>query len=533
MTHRPARTTRSGIPVKDYYDADDWRPADRGEAPGAFPYARGRRDHAPPVGSWIQRELSGEGDAKRSNQQFLDLMAHGQTGLDIICDGPSGALMDPDHPLATHAIGTQGVSVCHKQDFLDLLQNIPLDRISVSASFPPLFFVPGLCLAARAYGFAIDALRGSTVLNPFYSEVSGLGTNLPFDARVRLSCDVIEFCSKAMPRFHAFVEDTYFFSESGLNAVEEMALGFVEIRHLVREVQRRGVDIDAFAPRIAILVNCGMEFFEEIAKIRATRRLFARMMRDEFGAKDPRSWSVIVTSHTSGLSLTPQQLPNNIVRGTIQALSLVLAGAHAVEISTFDEPYRTPTPEAHLVGLRTQQIIDLETGIAKVVDPLGGSYFVEWLTAETEKRIWEMVVDIEGRGHPRDLNDSGWFRRFFDDRMRRYLQEIEQRARLVVGMNIHKLPPEKDTLLRDVSQRKIRPARERVRPFKEFKLNRDFDRTSAALRKVLEAAKTTHNLVPVVTDAFDAHATLGEIAGVVRMAYGEPFDPFGEFQSPI
>ena len=223
-SERAARTTRSDIPLKNFYSNEDWQPAARDETPGAFPYTRGRRDQAPPVGSWIQRELSGEGDAKRSNRQLLELMAHGQTGLDIIGDGPTGALIDPDHPLAVNAIGTQGVSVCHKQDFLDLLRDIPLDKISVSASFPPLFFVPGLCLAAKAYGFDTNILRGSTVLNPFYSETNSLGVNLPFDARVRLSCDVIEFCAKTMPRFHSFVEDTYFFSESGLNAVEEMAL---------------------------------------------------------------------------------------------------------------------------------------------------------------------------------------------------------------------------------------------------------------------------------------------------------------------
>ncbi len=527
------RTTRSGIPFKDFYIAEDWQSQGQGEAPGTFPYTRGRRGNAPPMGNWIQRELSGEGDAKRSNQQLLELMAHGQNGLDIIVDSPTGSLIDPDHPLAAKAIGTQGVSVCHRQDFLDLLRNIPLDKISVSASFPPLFFVPGLCLAAQAYGFPRNILRGSNVLNPFYSETNSLGVNLPFDARVRLSCDVIEFCAKEMPRFHALVEDTYFFSESGLNVIEEMALGFVEIRHLVREVLGRGVDIDAFAPRIAIVVNCGTDFFEEIAKIRATRRLFARMMRDEYGAKDPRSLSVIVTSHTSGLSLTSQQLANNIVRGTIQAVSLALAGAHAIEISTFDEPYRTPTPESHLVGLRTQQIIDIETGIARVVDPLGGSYFVEWLTDEIERRIWNMVLEIEARGHPRELDESGWFREFFADKMRRYYQDIENGQRPVVGVNIHKVPPETDLLLREISERKMRPVQERIDAVKDFKAHRDFARSKAALRKVMHSAKFGENLLPATIDAFAADATLGEIAGVIRMAYGGPYDVFGAWQSPI
>ena len=528
-----SRTTRSGIPLKNYYGADDRIPAGRNEAPGQFPFMRGRRDQAPRTGSWIQRELSGEGDARRSNQQFHELLAHGQTGLDIIGDGPTGAQLDPDHPLAANAIGTQGVSVCHKQDFLDLLKDIPLDRMSVSASFPPLFFVPGLCIAAREYGFTRTGLRGSTVLKPLYCETNGLGENMGLDARVRTACDVIAFCAAEMPRFHAYVEDTYFFSESGLTPVEEMALGFVEIRYLVREMLSRGVDIDSFAPRIVILVNCGMEFFEEIAKIRATRRLFARMIRDEFGAKDPRSWSVVVTSHTSGLTMTTQQLANNIVRGTTQALSLVLAGAQAMEISTFDEGYRTPTAEAHLVGLRTQQIIDLETGAAKVVDPLGGSYFVEALTAEMERRIWDMVLDIEARGHPRDLDESGWFRQFFDDKMRRHLNQVESGERPLVGVNVHRMAPEGDTLLRDVSERKIRPYRQRAQEVRDFRARRDQAKAAAALRSVLAVAEGTENLVPPVMSALDAGATMGEIAGVIRMAYGEPYDPFGALQPPV
>ena len=190
-----------------------------------------------------------------------------------------------------------------------------------------------------------------------------------------------------------------------------MALGFVELRHLVREVLNLGVDIDSFAPRIAILVNCGLDFFEEIAKIRATRRLFARMMKEEFGAEDPRSWAVVITCHTSGLSLTAQQPANNIVRGTLQAVALVLAGVDTLEISAFDEAYRTPSPESHLVALRTQQVIHLESNVSKVADPLGGSYFVEALTDETETRIWDMIMEIEAKGNPAELSDSGWFRR--------------------------------------------------------------------------------------------------------------------------
>ena len=295
----------------------------------------------------------------------------------MIGDAPTQSLLDPDHPLAREAVGTQGVSLCRKQDFLDLFSGVPFDEVSISSSVAVFFALSGLVLAAREAGFPLERLRGSVLHGPLYTEDCSYAWHLAGGISGALALDSIEYCSQHMPKFHAYLEDTYFFSESGLTPVEEMALGFVQLRHLVRKLLARGIAIDLFAPRIALLVNCGMDFFEEIAKIRATRRLYAKMMRDEFGAKNPRSMSAAITSHTSGLSLTAQQPINNVVRGAVQALALVLAGVQALEISAFDEAYRTPSKDAHMVGLRTQQILDLEAGVAKVLDPLGGSYFVE------------------------------------------------------------------------------------------------------------------------------------------------------------
>ena len=365
--------SRSEISLKDFYTQGDHGEIATGDVsvPGEFPFTRGRRAHAQPTGGWIQRGLSGEGGPSKSNEQIKYLLSQGQMGIDIIGDSPTMAMMDPDHPLAVNAVGTQGVSLCCKDDYLELFRDIQLDSISVSSSLPPIFALSSLCLAAREAHIPFKQLRGSVLQVPFYSEDCGYAMHMPFDLRVRLAADVIQFCASEMPRFHSFLEDTYFISETGLTAVEEMALGFLEIRFLTRELLRRGLNIDSFAPRIAILLNCSMDFFEEVAKIRATRRIFARMMRDEFGAQDPRSWSVVITSHTSGLTLTAQEPVNNIVRGTVQALALVLGEVQALEISAFDEAFRTPSREAHLVGLRTQQIIALETGVSKVMDPWG------------------------------------------------------------------------------------------------------------------------------------------------------------------
>ncbi len=528
--------SRSEIPLKHYYDLADIKHITAGNVPkpGEYPYTRGRRSQAAPTGGWIQRELSGEGDPAKSNEQIKFLLSKGQTGIDIIGDSPTMAMMDPDHPLAVHAVGTQGVSLCCKEDYLQLFKHIPLDAISISNSLPPVFALTGLYLAAEHAGISPDKLRGSLIQAPFYSEDCGYATHLPFGLRVRLAADVIEFCALKMPKFHSCVEDTYFISESGLTAVEEMALGFVELRFLVRELLRRGVNIDSFAPRIAILLNCSMDFFEEIAKIRATRRLFAKMMKEEFGAKKPQSWSVVITSHTSGISLTAQQPVNNIVRGAIQALALVLGGVQALEISAFDEAFRTPSPESHLVGLRTQQVIELETGVSKVVDPLGGSFYVEYLTEEIEKRIWKMVQDIEAKGDPAALSDQGWFRSVFQNAMERYSKQVSQGELQVVGVNVHQVPPEEDTLLKEVAEQKIRPYYERIARIKEFKDRRNIAQLKQALHRLfVQALSPGQNLVPAVIEATESNATMMEITGTLRMAYGSAFDPHGLVQPPV
>jgi methylmalonyl-CoA mutase N-terminal domain/subunit len=531
------RSTRSGIPLEPVYGPGHlagFRPEEALGEPGAFPYTRGRRLPGPGASPWIQRELSGEGTPQRSNAQLQYLIGRGATGVDVIGDTPTMAYLDPDHPAAVHAVGTQGVSLCCLDDYRELLAGLPLDSLTVSMSLPPLFGIAGLYLAARERDVDPARLRGSIVQPPFYCEDCGYATHMPFALRLRMTADSIEFAAREMPRFHAFLEDTYYISDGGLDAVEEMALGFVEIRYVVRELLRRGVAVDAFAPRIAILVNCGMDFFEEIAKIRATRRLYARMMRDEFGARDPRSLAVNIASHTSGLSLTAQQPVNNIVRGATQALALALAGVQGIEISGFDEAFRTPSPEAHLVGLRTQQVIAIETGATRVADPLGGSYYVEALTDEMEARIREMVARIEALGDPAALCDRGWFRGLFQDAMERHARAVRDGTRPQVGVNVHRTAEDEDTLLRDVAERKIEPSRERVEQAQEHRRRRDAGRVREALAGVDAAAREAGaNLMPPVLAALQAGATMGDIAWVLRAASGVPGDPFGMVGSPL
>ncbi len=526
------RRTQSRIPLQPVYTPSDLGAFDYAASsgdPGVFPYTRGTRAQSPGRTSWIQRELSGEGDARCSNAQLKYLLAKGQTGLDVIGDTPTMGCLDPDHPLAVHAVGTQGVSLCCLADYRDLYADLPLDRITMSHSLPAVFAVAGLHCVAHERGLSPALLRGSVIQAPYYCEDCSYAVHMPFKLRVRMAADTIAFCAVEMPKFHAFIEDTYFISESGLDSVEEMALGFVELRGLVRELLQRGVAIDRFAPRIAILLNCRMDFFEEVAKIRATRRLFARMMRDEFGATDPRSWAVNIAAHTSGLTLTAQQPANNIVRGAIQALALACAGVQAIEVSTFDEAFRTPSPEAHLVGLRTQQVIDLESNVGQVADPLGGSYYVETLTDDLERRISEMVQAIEARGDPARLSDSGWFRSVFQTAIERHARGIADGTTAKVGLNVHRVPDEEDVLLREVAERKIEPSRERIARMKTYRAGREVEPLRAAIQALeADARDERTNLLPAIIAATKAGATMGEMAGTLRRAYGQPADPFGQ-----
>jgi methylmalonyl-CoA mutase, N-terminal domain len=529
-----ANQTGAKIPLKAFYAADatpDYESA-LGD-PGSYPYTRGRRASLERGGGWIQRELSGEGPPARSNAQFRYLIQKGAAGLDVIGDAPTVACLDPDSPIARNSVGTQGVSLCRLEDFRELYDGIPIDRVTLSHSLPGWFAVAGLYLVARERGVAPQVLRGSVIQTPLYAEDYCYAVHMPVELRLRLTLDSIAFCSDEMPRFHSFVEDTYFVSDGGPDAVDEMALGFVEIRKVVRDLAARGVDIDRVAPRIAILVNCRMDFFEEIAKIRASRRLFARMMREEFGARDPRSCSVNITAHTAGSSLTAEQPINNVVRGTTQALALALAGVQAMEISAFDEAYRTPSPESHLVGLRTQQVLELETGVTRVADPLGGSYYVESLTDEMERRIRSRIDEIERHGDAAELAARGWFRSMLETAMVERVREIQDGTVPRVGVNVLRMPENEDRLLREFSETKIEPCWDHVERIREFKRARSSARVSSSLAHLrAEAADDRAPLMPPILEALNAGATLGEISGVLRLASGCAYDPLGAHEPP-
>jgi methylmalonyl-CoA mutase N-terminal domain/subunit len=495
--------------------------------PGEYPYTRGTRSPGPrrqqrdAQTDQIVRELSGEGPASRSNEQFHYLLEHGATGLDVIGDTPTQAFMDPDHPFSRHAVGNQGVSLCRRADFLDLYAGIPFDSVSVSHSLPAGFTVAGLYLAARAQGVDPALIRGSAILPPLFAEDTCYSSNLPLEVHMRLA------------KFHPFVEDTYYISDGSVDVVDEMALGFIELREVVRRLIARGVPVDSFAPRIALLVNCRMNVFEEVAKIRASRRLYARMMREEFGATDPRSLAINVAAHTSGATMTSAQLVNNIVRGAVQTVALTMAGVRAMEVSAFDEAIRTPSEAAHMVGLRTQQVVQLESGVGDVADPLGGSYYVEALTDELEQRIEARIRYIEGLGDIGNLSSQGFFRSIFEEAMIDRAQEVREGTRTVVGVNAHVMPPEKDTLLRELAEEPIAPSYDLIETVREWRGQRDLPRVVRALEELEATARDrSANIVPVIVDALEAEASMGECTGVLRVAYDVPYDPLRRAERP-
>ena len=504
--------------------------------PGSYPHTRGTR---PPNTrreteghDFLVRELSGEGPPSRSNEQFHYLLEHGATGLDVIGDTPTQCFMDPDHPYARHAVGNQGVSICRGSDFVALYEGIPLDRVSCDHSLPGGFAAAGLFLAAETHGHLPELLRGSAILPPLFAEDTGYSSNLPIELHMRLATDSIEFCSERMPKFHAFVEDTYYISDGSVGIVDEMALGFVELREVVRRLVARGLDVDRFAPRIALLVNCRMDFFAEIAKIRASRRIYARMMRDEFGAKDPRSLAINVAAHTSGATMTSRQIGNNIARGAIQSVALYLAGVRAMEISAFDEAIRTPSREAHIVGLGTQHVVQLESGIADVSDPLGGSWYVESLTDEIEAKIADRIAEIEALGDVVELAENGYFRAIFTEAMVDRSREVVDGTRPVVGVNVNEIPPERDTLLRDLLENRIAPCYERIEEIAAWRASRDMGPVVTALDNLERLCRDGSNIMPGIVEAMRSEASMGESIGVLRECYGRPYDPMGCVERP-
>jgi len=515
--------TLSDIPVERLYTPEDVELnylRDLG-FPGEYPYTRGVQPTMYRGRLWTMRQYAGYATAEESNRRFRYLLSQGQTGLSVAFDLPTQMGYDSDHPLAEGEVGRVGVAISSLEDMETLFNGIPLDKVSTSMTInatAPVILAMYIAVAKKQ-GVAPAVLQG-TVQNDILKEYVARGTYIfPPRPSLRLVTDIFEYCGQHLPRWNTISISGYHIREAGATAVQEVAFTFADAIAYVQAAIERGLRVDDFAPRLSFFFGSHNNLFEEIAKFRAARRLWARLMRDRFGAQNPRSWRLRFHTQTAGCTLTAQQPLNNIIRVTLQALAAVLGGTQSLHTNSYDEALSLPTEEAVRIALRTQQIIAHESGVADTVDPLAGSYFVEYLTNEIERRVKEYLERIEHLGGALAAIEQGYIQREIMESAYRYQREVEQKERIVVGVNEYVIPEERCTLpILRVDPAVQEQQRTRLRALRE---RRDNERVSVLLERLREAAQGTDNLMPIILECVEAYCTLGEICDVLREVFGE------------
>jgi len=514
--------TRSGIPVERVYLAADGESAfaERLGFPGEYPYTRGIYPTMYRGQLWTIRQYAGAGTAEESNRRFRFLLDQGQTGLSVAFDLPTQLGLDSDAPEAEGEVGQVGVAIDSLRDMEGLFEEIPLDTVSTSMTInaPAAVLVAMYIAVGDRQGLSSTALAG-TVQNDVLKEYVARGTYIfPPRPSLRLAGDLIAFCAEHVPKFNPISISGYHMREAGATAVQEMAFTFANAAAYVREVAARGLPVDRFAPRISWIFNTHSDFFEEVAKYRALRRFWARLMREKFGATDPRSWMFRTHTQTGGSTLTAQQPENNIVRAALQALAAVLGGVQSLALSCYDEALALPTEAAQRLAVRTQQIIAHESGVTETVDPLAGSHFLEALTDELERRAEELFDEVEAMGGAVVAIERGLMQKAIQEEAYRFQCEVEKGRRIVVGVNAfsEEIASPSPPLFR-VSAEVADRQRSRLAALRRERDSGAVTRTLAGLR---EAAQGHGNLMPPILAAVKAYATVGEICGVLRDVFG-------------
>lgn len=516
--------TLSGIEMKEFYERED-RPDDE-PSPGVFPFTRGIYPDMYRSRLWTRRQQSGFGTPEESNQRIHLLLSRGMTGLNIDFDIVTKHGLDPDHPLAEGDVGLQGTSIATLEDMDALFRGIPLEKVSTTLIVNPPYsavIMAMYLLIARRQGVEPSNLIG-TVMNCAISQLVGptyqSGTHFfPVDPAIKIACDVMEYCIKNIPRWNILNINAYNMRETGINAVQEIAFSFSLASEYIRRLLARGMEIDQFAPRIAFFTSAHMDFLEEIAKLRAMRRIWARLMRDTFGAKNPRSCWFRTAIQTSSLPLTAQQPLNNIVRAAVQTLAAVLGGSQSIHTTSYDEAYALPTEESHILSIRTQQVIAYETGVCRSADPLGGSYAIEKLTDEIEERALALMEVIEKKGGFLECFKSQWIENQINEARYEYARQLEAGEQIEIGVNMERDEDEevKINIFRQTSDMQEK----RIRYIREYKQSREEDQAKKALGKLYHQMKNNPdgNFFPAVLQAIDQKATIGEISDTLREAY--------------
>ncbi len=526
---KPQFETPSRIPMERFFlpeEGAEGRYLDKLGFPGAYPFTRGVQPTMYRGRFWTMRQYAGFGTAAESNRRYKYLIEQGQTGLSVAFDLPTQIGYDADDPMALGEVGKVGVSISSLADMETLLDGIPLDKVSVSmtinATAPILLaMVIGV---ARKQGVPVSKLRG-TVQNDILKEYMARGTYIfPPQPSMRLITDLFAYCAQEVPKWNTISISGYHIREAGSDAVQEVAFTLADGMAYVRAALDAGLDIDVFARQLSFFFNAHNYFLEEVAKFRAARRLWARIMREEFGAKNPRSWKLRFHTQTAGSALTAQQPEINIIRVTVQALAAVLGGTQSLHTNSMDEALALPTEKAVQIALRTQQILAYEAGAGDTVDPLGGSYAIEKLTDEIEARAWDYIQRIEAMGGAVRAIEEGYMQWEIQESAYRAQMAIESGEQIVVGVNKFVTDPEPMPELLRVDEAAQAAQIARVQ---QVRAQRDQARVDALLARIEAAARTPDApLMPLFVEAVAAYATLGEITNVLRRA-------FGEYRAPI
>lgn len=519
---KEAFTTSSGIEVERLY-----LPKNPDEAyleklgfPGEYPFTRGIQPTMYRGKFWTMRQYAGYGTAEETNRRFRYLLEQGQTGLSVAFDLPTQIGYDSDHPMALGEVGKVGVAIDSLEDMEALFEGIPLDHVSTSMTInaPAAILLAMYIAVAEKQGVPADKLAG-TIQNDILKEYIARGTYIfPPKPSMRLITDIFAYCSAHVPKWNTISISGYHIREAGSTAVQEVAFTLANAIAYVEAALAAGLEVDQFAPRLAFFFNAHNHFFEEIAKFRAARRMWAKIMKERFGAKNPRSMMLRFHTQTGGSTLTAQQPDNNIVRVALQALAAVLGGTQSLHTNARDEALALPTEESARIALRTQQIIAYETGVADTVDPLGGSYYVEALTDRIEEEAWAYIRKIDELGGAVAAIEQGFPQREIRKAAYETQRKIESGELVVVGVNKFRLENEKQPELLRVDPAIAEKQKAKLERLRQKRDNALVAKRLEALRK---AARGTENLMPYILDAVRAYCTVGEICGVLREEFGE------------
>lgn len=519
--------TMSGIPIERLYTPEEVKGLDYLRDlgfPGDYPFTRGIHPTMYRGRHWTMRMFAGYGTAEETNARFKYLLEHGETGLSVAFDYPTLYGYDTDDPEAEGEFGKCGVAISSLADMEILFEGIPLDEVTTSMTINgPAAVVWAMYIAAAEKQGVPQEKLGGTIQNDILKEyIAQKSFIFPPEPSMRLIVDTFEYGSKYVPRWNTISISGYHIREAGATAAQELAFTLADGFAYVGEAVKRGLKLDDFAPRLSFFFNAHNDFFEEIAKYRAARRIWAREMRERFGAQNPRSWWLRFHTQTAGVSLTAQQPENNVVRVAIQALAAVLGGTQSLHTNSMDEALALPSEMAARVALRTQQIIAHESGVTNTIDPLGGSYYLEALTNRLEKEAYQIFEEIENLGGVIPAIEVGYFQRKIAESAYKYQRAINSGDRTIVGVNKYQLDAPLRIPLLGMDSKGERRQRQRLARVRRERDNEELKRRLEALREV---AKGSENLVPYILDAVRAYGTLGEVCGVLRQVFGEYREP--------